>query len=128
MAANPAFELFEVLCVELAATSPQIISWDRVGAALIDDLKDQFDEPSEAAASAFFGFRRLEPFRYGRLCRFSVRTPTSTSTRPTPPLAGRIGRFAVTHTCEARTSSLSCLTTTSTCLATAVARSDGRLC
>lgn len=50
MASNPAFELFEVLCVEVAATSPQIISWDRVGAALIEDLKEHFDEPSEAAA------------------------------------------------------------------------------
>lgn len=50
MADNPAFELFEVLCVELSATSPQVISWDRVGAALIEDLKDHFDEPGEAAA------------------------------------------------------------------------------
>lgn len=50
MAASPAFELFEVLCVELAAQSPQVISWDRVGVGLIEDLKEHFDEPSEPAA------------------------------------------------------------------------------
>jgi DNA mismatch endonuclease, patch repair protein len=50
MAASPAFELFEVFCVELSATTPQVISPDRVGAALLEDLKDHFGEPAEAAA------------------------------------------------------------------------------
>jgi len=50
MASNPAFELFEVLCVEIAAASPQIISWDHVGDPLIEELKDHFNQPSGADA------------------------------------------------------------------------------
>lgn len=50
MPTSPVFELFEVICTELAARPTQIIAEDRVGTALIDDVKDYFDETSGSAA------------------------------------------------------------------------------
>lgn len=50
MAASPVFELFEVICTELASQPTQIFTEDRVDSGLIEDLKDHFDETSDAAA------------------------------------------------------------------------------
>ena len=50
MSASPVFELFEVICVELSAQPVQVLSEDRFGASLMGDVKDHFDETSDAAA------------------------------------------------------------------------------
>jgi hypothetical protein len=50
MAASPVFELFEVICTELAAQPTQILTEDRIGTGLLDDLKEHYDETSDSVA------------------------------------------------------------------------------
>ncbi len=50
MAKNPAFDLFELLCQELAARHVGIIADDDFGEELIEDLKEWFEETDDAVA------------------------------------------------------------------------------
>jgi len=50
MAASPVFELFEVICMELAAQPVQVIPEDRLDNDLLESVMEQFDETSMAEA------------------------------------------------------------------------------
>ena len=50
MPASPVFELFEVICTELAAQPTQVLAEDRLDPMLIEDIKQHFDETSGATA------------------------------------------------------------------------------
>lgn len=50
MAASPVFELFEIICTELSAAPTQVLSEDRIGSGVIDDIKESFDETNASVA------------------------------------------------------------------------------
>ncbi len=50
MPRNPAFDLFEAICQELAARDATIIPEDDLNPTLIEDLKDYYDETADRAA------------------------------------------------------------------------------
>jgi len=50
MVANPVFELFEDLCVELAAHNPRILNEDDINDGILEDIKDWFNETNGANA------------------------------------------------------------------------------
>ncbi len=50
MASNPAFELFEQICEELSAREATVLPEDDLDPAVIEDLKDYYDETAAPAA------------------------------------------------------------------------------
>lgn len=50
MPKNPAFELFEVVCQELAARTEMILPEDDIPPGIIDDLKERYNETAAHAA------------------------------------------------------------------------------
>ena len=68
MPKNPAFDLFEIICQELAARSATIIPEDNLSPTLLEDLKEYYDETANRTA---FDRALAEPAVSDMLCAAS---------------------------------------------------------